>query len=655
MASVRHAPRMAGTLIGVDAAADPSGVRAALAHVTRALPAHEDRPGQLQMAEAVAAAIAGERHLVVQAGTGTGKTMGYLVPAVLSGKKVIVATATKALQDQLARKDLPFLAEQLAAHDSRELSWAILKGRSNYACLQRIQELGDDGQQLELEPMSNAAKAEVRRLVAWSDQTSSGDVAELAWAPSDLAWRSVSVGSDECPGARRCPNGGPCFAERARSRAEDADVVVVNMHLYGLHVGSEGALLPEHDVVVFDEAHMLEDIVSATVGLDIGPSRATFLAAALTRVLADSKAAVTLHDCSLLLREALRPLLSTRLPPTLDPNIAEALVRTRRAVDSALGELRAVKTDVEDVKQKALRATTLATRLGDDIDLAMTGSEQRVPFVSGGPEHPKLEIAPLDVGPVLDAGVWTPHAAVLTSATLPASLPQRVGLARADGKPAGRPVDVIDVGSPFDYEHHALLYCAVHLPDPRHADFAASAHTELIALLTAAGGRTLALFTSWKAMDAAAEAVRAAVDLPIITQRDKPKPALLTEFAADEATSLFATAGLFQGVDIPGRSLSLVVIDRIPFPRPDDPLLSARRELLGPSAFRQIDLPRASTLLAQATGRLIRTADDRGVVAVLDPRLGTAAYRWEIVNALPPMRRTRHRAEAEAFLREITG
>ena len=183
----------------------------------------------------------------------------------------------------------------------------------------------------------------------------------------------------------------------------------------------------------------------------------------------------------------------------------------------------------------------------------------------------------------------------------------------------------------------------------------ARTHEELIALITAAGGRTLALFTSWKAMDAAAEAVRARLDLPILTQRDKPKPALLKEFADDEATSLFATAGLFQGVDIPGRSLSLVVIDRIPFPRPDDPLLSARRELLGPVAFRQIDLPRASTLLAQATGRLIRTADDRGVVAVLDPRLGKAGYRWEIVNALPPMRRTRHRAEAEAFLREITG
>lgn len=631
-------------------------VAAVLEHVTAGLPAHEDRPGQLQMAKAVAAAVDDERHLVVQAGTGTGKTMGYLVPAVLSGKKVVVATATLALQDQLHRKDLPFLAERLAALDGRELTWATLKGRSNYACLQRVDEIDGTGEQLDLEPLSNAVKLEIGKLADWARTSSTGDVAELSWAPSDQAWRAVSVGSDECPGAKRCPNGEPCFAERARRRAAEADVTVVNMHLYGLHVGSEGAILPEHDVVVFDEAHMLEDIVSDTVGVEIGPNRFAFLAASLKRVLTDSKAAVQLTDGSLLLREALRPLLGQRLPPDLSPAIGDALRNARLAANDAMTELNAVpKAASDDVKQRVLRATTLTTRLAADLDLALGGNEGRVPFVGGGPEHPKLEVAPLDVGPVLDQGVWQPRAAVLTSATLPAALPQRVGLIRADGKPAGRPVEVIDVGSPFDYEHHALLYCAIHLPDPRAADFPAKAHAELIALLTAAGGRTLALFTSWKAMDAAAEAVRKAVDLPILTQRDKPKPALLKAFAEDEETSLFATAGLFQGVDIPGRSLSLVVIDRIPFPRPDDPLLSARRELIGPAAFRQIDLPRASTLLAQATGRLIRTRDDRGVVAVLDPRLGKAAYRWEIVNALPPMRRTRHRADAEAFLREITG
>jgi len=283
----------------------------------------------------------------------------------------------------------------------------------------------------------------------------------------------------------------------------------------------------------------------------------------------------------------------------------------------------------------------------EEIDRAIGSHEGYVAFVSGGPEIPRLEIAPLDVGPTLRKGIWDQHVAVLTSATIPASLTERVGLPQ-DG------VDVIDVGSPFDYEHNAMLYCAIHLPDPRSAQFPAAVHDELAALIAAAGGRTLALFTSWKAMDAAATALRARIPNRVFTQRDLPKTALVRQFSDDESACLFATAGFFQGVDIPGRTLSLVTIDRLPFPRPDDPLLSARRELLGAKAFGQIDIPRAATLLAQATGRLIRNATDRGVVAVMDPRLGTASYRWDIVKALPPMRRTRHRAEVEAFLRDIT-
>ena len=215
--------------------------------------------------------------------------------------------------------------------------------------------------------------------------------------------------------------------------------------------------------------------------------------------------------------------------------------------------------------------------------------------------------------------------------------------------------ELVDVGSPFNYEEQALLYCAMHLPPPNDARFRAAVHDELEALITAAGGRTLALFTSWAAMDEAAAALTERIPHRILTQRDLPKPALLQAFAADEATCLFATAGLFQGVDIPGRTLSLVVIDRIPFPRPDDPLLSARRDLLGQRAFAEIDLPRAATMLAQATGRLIRTDKDRGVVAVMDRRLGSARYRWDIISALPPMRRTRNRSEAEDLLRSIAG
>jgi ATP-dependent DNA helicase DinG len=286
--------------------------------------------------------------------------------------------------------------------------------------------------------------------------------------------------------------------------------------------------------------------------------------------------------------------------------------------------------------------------LAEDLDAAMAATETSVAFVSGNEVGTRLEIAPLDVGPTLANRVWGSTIGVLASATIPATLAQRVGLSMVQ-----QPVDVMDVGSPFDYEQQSLLYCALQLPDVRSPEFAAASHAELIALIQAAGGRTLSLFTSWKAMDAAAEAVRAQVPYRVFTQRDLPKPALIREFSRDETSCLFATAGFFQGVDIPGRTLTLVTIDRLPFPRPDDPLLSARREQLGAAAFRVIDVPRAATLLAQAAGRLIRTRNDRGVVAVLDRRLGTANYRWDLIKALPPMRRTRHRADAETFLAQV--
>jgi ATP-dependent DNA helicase DinG len=615
-----------------------------LAAVTSALPAAEDRPGQRQMAEAIERALASGRHLIVAAGTGTGKTIGYLVPAVLAGKRVVVATATKALQDQLAGKDLPFLTEHLP----QPFDWAVLKGRSNYLCLQRLRELDTptDGQ-LEIDEFAPTTKVEIKRLATWAANSPTGDLAELDWAPTDAATRAVTVSGDECPGRTRCPMGEVCFAEQARARAAAADVIVVNLHLYGLHVASGGTLLPEHDVVIVDEAHQLEDVMSDTVGLQIGPGRFTTVAGALRRILDDPKVLAAVSDSAGAVRDALTGHVGDRLPDPLPSPIQAALIDGRMRLDGALTALRSISTDVEDAKQRTLRATTLTSRLIEHIDKAIAGRNDDVAFVSGSPEHPRLEVAPLDVGPALEEGVWSKRTAVLASATIPSSLAARVGM-----KPAA--VDVLDVGSPFDYEHHGLLYCPVDLPDPRSPQREAKAHDEIAALITAAGGRTLALFTSWKAMDAAAAAVRDRVAVPIITQRDLPKNALVKAFSADEATCLFATAGFFQGVDIPGRTLSLVIIDKIPFPRPDDPLLSARRELLGSRAFAEIDVPRASMLLAQATGRLIRTATDRGVVAVLDPRLGKASYRWDIVQALPPMKRTRHRAEAEAFLREIT-
>jgi ATP-dependent DNA helicase DinG len=617
---------------------------ASLDKVTAALDRSEVRGGQHEMARLVANAVATKRHLVVQAGTGIGKTLAYLVPTLMSGKSVVVATATKALQDQLASKDLPFLAEHLDV----DFDWAVLKGRSNYVCLQRLSEMADPDQGLlELDDMAVVTKAHVKKLADWAASSPTGDVAELEWTPVDLAVRAVTVGSDECPGAEQCPQGAGCFAENARRRAQAADVVVVNTHLYGLNVASDNAILPDHDVVVFDEAHVLEDIMSDTVGAEVSPGRFIALSATIRKILDDPRIVGDVAGLGETLRDALSDHVGERLSSPLPDSIQDPLNDARLTLAKANEALLAIETTNEDAKQRRLRAQTMTGRSIQQLDIAIEGREGYVAFVSGSRDNPRLEVAPLDVGPTMAAAVWKQRTAILTSATIPSSLASRVGIDEADA-------DIADVGSPFDYQTNSMLYCAIHLPNPNSPDFRSKANDELEALITAAGGRTLALFTSYRAMDEAAEAMKGRLDNPILTQRDMPKTALVKAFADDPATCLFATAGLFQGVDVPGSTLSLVVIDRIPFPRPDDPLLSARRDQLGRSAFTEIDIPRASMMLAQAAGRLIRSSTDTGVVAVMDPRLGTANYRWDIVKALPPMKRTRHRAEVEAFLEKIT-
>ncbi|CAN5596230.1 ATP-dependent helicase DinG [soil metagenome] len=613
---------------------------AVLKRATAALPRAEDRPGQREMADRVAQCLAEGGHLVVQAGTGTGKSLAYLVPAIVSQRKVVVVTATKALQDQLARKDLPFLAEASGV----AFDHAVLKGRSNYLCRQRLDEVTGSAQsQLDLEGITAVNREQINLLAAWAEQTDSGDIADLDWSPADSTWRSLTVSSDECPGATRCPRGGDCFAEHARYRAMEADITVVNMHLYGIDVATDGAILPQHEVVVVDEAHLLEDVISDTVGVQITPGHFRAAAAVLRRIIDDPRLVGALADAGQLVHDELEPRLGERLG---DDDSLEALAAARLRIDAGLAALAAVDSGSDDVKQRRLRAQNVLGALAGALDAVAEPARDDVRFVAGTPVAPKLVQAPLNVAPVLKQHLWSRRAAVLTSATIPASLPRRLGL---DG------VVVHDVGSPFDYEQHGLLYCAAHLPDPRADGYRELLHAELGSLITAAGGRTLALFTSWRAMEAAAVAVGELVDVPILTQGQLPKPSLLARFADEEATCLFATVGLFQGVDVPGRTLSLVTIDRLPFPRPDDPLLQARRQLLGPTAFREIDVPRAAMLLAQASGRLIRTSDDRGAVAVFDPRLATASYRWQIVNALPPMRRTKHRHEIESFLRQVTG
>ena len=618
---------------------------AALQRVTSALPGGgEARPGQVDMALAVANAIRTKRHLIVQAGTGTGKSLGYLVPSILLGRSLVVATATKALQDQLAQRDLPFLQERLPV----QFSWAVLKGRSNYLCRQRAAEVTNAPDELGLEDSGDRAGPlgrQVRRLVEWGRTTVIGDRAELDFEPRPAAWQAVSVTSQECPGAPRCPHGDDCLAEAARLRAAAADVVVVNTHLYGAHLASGGMVLPEHELVVFDEAHELEDVMAASLGLEVGPGRLHALVRTSRALLPPSGQGPVdrLSEQAESLQRVLEPLDGRRLPAALPPDLEGALTGLETRLAALMEAVRAVP-DEPPTKARVLQATT---HLVEDLQTVAALDDSQVAWVERPDRTPVLKLAPIEVGPVLSNVLWDQVTGVLTSATIPPLIGPRVGL------PEGG-YDQLDVGSPFPFERNALLYCALHLPDPRDPAYGEALHEELGALILAAGGRTLALFTSWRAMHAAADALRDRIPGRLYTQADLPKPALVAAFAAEEDSSLFATMGFFQGVDVPGRTLSLVTVDRIPFPRPDDPLNQARRERAGAAAFRAVDLPRAATLLAQGAGRLVRSSADRGVVAVFDPRLARATYRWDLVNSLPPMRRTRHRAEAEAYLREIT-
>lgn len=676
----------------------------------------EDRPGQRQMARAVAASLASGRHLVVQAGTGTGKSLAYLVPAILSGRRVVVATATKALQDQLATHDLPLLRRALR----HKFSYAVLKGKSNYLCLQRAGELAASQEQVTLASAGGAGRAtaledQVGRLLAWAKRSDTGDRAELSFEPSPRAWGLVSVSTQECPGRSRCPSGSECFAELAKERAGDVDVVVTNMHLYGAHLANDGTVLPPHDVVVFDEAHELEDVATASLGLEIGAARFRALAGAARPLLGSqgAGAASDLEAAGDLLDEALRPLVGRRLSPGLHasptpgharapahpPNPApahppgsdtalvqavelarERLARLTSALRQPAGTQGTLGLDISTIvgamaDPSRARALQAAGKLAEDLAKLDRLGPDDVAWVEGprpaspaGPASPgapaspaapaspgagtghrhqplAIRVAPIEVGGLLAERLWGEVTAVLTSATIPLGIAQRLGIPATDH-------DEADVGSPFPYPTNALLYCAAHLPDRRHPNAEAALHEELASLILAAGGRTLALFTSWRGMTGAAKAVSARVPFRVLAQDELPKAALLRSFSEDESVCLFATMGFWQGVDLPGRTLSLVVIDRIPFPRPDDPLLSARRDRAGAAAFRTIDLPRASMLLAQGAGRLIRSGSDRGVVAVLDRRLAQASYRWDLIRALPPMARTRHRSEVDRFLAE---
>ncbi len=620
------------------------------------------------MAQAVWDAVTDGTHLAVQAGTGTGKSLAYLVPAMqLAADRrgpVVVSTATIALQRQLVERDLPRLAEALRTPLKRTPQFAILKGRNNYLCLNKLSNAPEDnGQEALFAPASQVGE-NIKRLHQWADSTGTGDRDELVPGVPDQAWRQVAVTARECIGSLRCKFASRCFSERARRTAADADVVVTNHALLAIDALGDGGILPDHRVVIVDEAHELVDRVRSVAS---GELSATGIELAVRRCgrLVEENELARLSEAGNALGPLLVAMPSGRMD-LLDEGLAASITAVRDAASACAAQLRRVATskdpdsDAGDpamagVAQTALVALeeieTVAGRLVTAFDQPIVEREEvvwleRPEDWMAEPSRPaSLHVAPLEVGEVLAEHLFADKTVVLTSATLTLGgsftpLARQWGL---DVSAVGNEWAGIDVGSPFAHGRSGILYVAKHLPPPSRDGLPPEYMDELWELIKAAGGRTLGLFSSMRAAKAAAAAMRESLPYPVLCQGDDSTMQLVKEFAADQPTCLFGTLSLWQGVDVPGPSLRLVVIDRIPFPRPDDPLASARTraaDARGGSGFMEVSANHAALLLAQGAGRLLRSMDDRGVVAILDPRLVTKRYGEYLRASLPPFWQT---------------
>ena len=639
------------------------------------------RPGQHVMADRVATAFDKGEHLLVQAGTGTGKSLAYLVPmvrhAVEKNARAVVSTATLALQAQVVERDLPRLAKALKPSLGRELTFQMVKGRANYLCKHKL--VGgfpeeDDAPLFDLEPLpgkvvtdgaSSRLGREIVRLREWADQTDSGDRDELLPGVSERAWRQVSVNAFECLGSQACPMAAECYSELARARAHTVDVVVTNHALLAIDTFEGRQILPEHDALVVDEAHELADRVTSVISdqlsvtaIEIAASRARRHGSIDTDRLSSAADELEL---------ALEPLESGRFSHGLPSDLQAAVEAVRDAAregltqlkdatpgkmsaggDSAAGGLQMAKGALSDVFDTAER---LAAGLATDVAW-LTVSD----FGRGAPRR-LLNVAPISVSNLLQDKMFGNRSVVMTSATLTVggtfdAAARSVGLG-SDSAPAW---EGIDVGSPFDYQKQSILYVASRLPAPGRDPGGSKSMDELAALVTAAGGRTLGLFSSRRGAEEAAEEMRGRLPFPVLCQGDDSMPNLVRAFAADAETCLFGTLSLWQGVDVPGPACQLVVIDRVPFPRPDDPLMSARTEAVaksGGNGFMTVSAHHAALRLAQGAGRLIRSTEDRGVVAVLDSRLATARYAGYLQSSLPPMWATTDTDAVLAALRRL--
>ena len=612
------------------------------------------------MAEAVDHAFDTGEHLAVQAGTGTGKSLAYLVPAIMraidKSEPVVISTATIALQRQLFDRDLPRLADAVAGEMSRRPVFALLKGRGNYLCLNKIHgamnDPTEDAPQEELfdAVATSALGRDVKRLTEWSSDTKTGDRDEVVPGVPDRSWGQVSVSARECIGATRCAYGTDCFAEKAKGAAALADVVVTNHALLAIDAISDVNVLPEHELLVVDEAHELVDRVTSVA---TGELSATVLAVAHRRSarLVEPELAERLEAATATFSSALYDAEPGR-KDILDEDMTVDLTVLRDTIDKVRS---AIDTAPSDPKAAAARneAVTALTDVSDTASRILTSYGPAIPDRTDvvwldqdevrGNKRAILRVAPLSVANLLRGRLFENATVVLTSATLTVggtfdAMARSWGLS-IDGKEQSDWRGV-DVGSPFAHEKSGILYVAAHLPPPgRDGTGSAEQLDEIEGLITAAGGRTLGLFSSMRAAKATAEAMRARLDTPVLCQGEDTTSSLVRRFAEDDETSLFGTLSLWQGVDVPGPSLSLVLIDRIPFPRPDDPLVTARQRAVaahGGNGFMAVAASHAALLLAQGAGRLLRSVDDRGVVAVLDSRMATARYAGFLRASLPP-------------------
>ena len=631
----------------------------------------QNRAGQRTMVAHVAQALELQRHLLVQAGTGTGKSLGYLVPALArvgeSDQPIVVATATLALQAQIVNRDIPRLLQALEPRPESQAQVALLKGRNNYLCLHKLEGGYPEDEPDALFDMPSSTSRvgeEVVRLREWADRTETGDRDELKPGVSDRAWAQVSVSAAECLG-RRCPLVEECFSEMARSRAAEADIVITNHALLAINAFEGMKVLPEHETVIIDEAHELVDRVTGAVS---GSLTVAMVRRAARSVKKHSKADSGALEMAAGTLETAFEGLAEGLLKGLDGRLLTAISAVNDAARTALSD---TKPDGQDVDAGLQMARSRVSEVHDMSSRILEASgEQDVLWISrqGGWENGRyvaasdtdpatLNIAPLSVGLQLRDGLFADRTVILTSATLTVgdSFDVAAGALGLQGEGAPRWTS-IDVGSPFDYRKQGIMYVAGDLKPPGFGVHEGQLE-RLRELCEASEGGALGLFSSKRAAERAAEYMREHSDLNVLLQGESSLKALVEEFSEDVDSCLFGTMSLWQGVDVPGDSCRLVVMDRIPFPRPDDPIAQARTEAVNRhrgNGFMAVSAHHAAIRMAQGAGRLIRSVSDRGVVAVLDSRVATKRYGGFLMKAMPPMWSTQNKAAVIGALARLS-